>query len=139
MRTRLAWILFALTCVCVAVQVATLVLSSEAVLSTTHIADAFPLVTLACVVGAGMGALVVARHPRHRIGWLLVLGMFGTALGLATQGYGRAALEGDLGSAPGGQLAVWVSRLFDATFAVAMLAILFLLAPLIQKLMHGVK
>jgi GAF domain-containing protein len=128
-RARLAWTLFALTCVSVAVQVTTLVLSNDPVISRTHLGDAFPLVTLACVVGAGIGALVVSRYPAHRIGWLLVAGMFGTALGLAAQGYGRAALEGDLGSAPGAHLAVWVSRLFDATFAVAMLAALFLLAP----------
>lgn len=129
MLPRLAWTLFVLTCLSVTVQVTTLVLSSDPVLSTTHVSDAFPFVTLACVAGAGVGAVVVSRYPTHPIGWLLVGGMFGTALGLATQGYGRAALEGDLGSAPGAQVAVWISRAFDATFAVAMLAVLFLLAP----------
>ncbi len=33
----------------------------------------WPLVTLAALGSALMGALIVSRHPRHGIGWLLCL------------------------------------------------------------------
>lgn len=129
MRTRLAWTLFALTCAFVVVQVTLLASSSGALLSTRHLSDGFPLVTLAAVAGAGIGALIVSQHPRHRVGWLLVVGQCGTAFGLAAQAYGRDALAGELGSAPGGQLAVWLSFQTGAIFAITVLAALFLIAP----------
>jgi hypothetical protein len=110
-------------------QVAVAVVSREPLISPHHLADGFPLVTLACLVGATIGALIVSRYPRHRIGWLLLVGQCGTAFGLAAQSYGRTVLDGDLGPAHVGHLAVWVAQPVDAVFAVTMLAALFLLAP----------
>src|SRR3712207_6881080 len=59
----------------------------------------FPIVPVAVVVGAVVGALIVARHPRHRIGWLFCVGQAGAAIGLAGQTLGSAGREHGVGSA----------------------------------------
>jgi signal transduction histidine kinase len=129
MRARLGWILFGLTVVVAACHVALLVVSERSAFSRDVIGDGFPLVTVGAVAGAGVGAVIVSRYPWHRIGWLFLVGQLLSELGLALRAYGYGALSGELGSAPGGHLAIWLSVQTGGLFVVALLTILFLLAP----------
>ena len=128
-RIRLAWALLATT---VLLSVAHLLLLAAAERSMFHpvvIGDGFPLVTIGAIAGAGIGAAIVSRYPGHPIGWLLVVGQLLSELGLALRAYGHSALAGELGDTPGGELAIWLSIQTGGLFVVALLAMLFLLAP----------
>lgn len=129
MRARVAWSLFALTVVVSVVHVVLLVASSEPLLSTAVIGEGFPLVTIGAIAGAGVGALIVSRYPAHPLGWLFVVGQLLSEVGLAVGAYGHSALSGELGEAPGGHVALWLSIHFGGLFVVALLAVVFLLAP----------
>lgn len=126
---RLAWTLFALTCFLAIAEAALVAVSDRRLVSTPNLADGFPIVTLAAVAGAGIGALIVSRYPRHRVGWLMVVGQLGTTFGLAVQAYAHEVLSGRLRGAPWGHLALWLSIQTGAIFAVTLLAVLFLIAP----------
>ena len=129
MRARLGWTLFGLTVLVAVCHAALLVASERSVFSTEVIGDGFPLVTVGAVAGAGIGAVIISRNPSHRIGWLFVVGQFLSELGLALRTYGYSALSGELGGAPGGHVAIWLSVQTGGTFVIALITILFLLAP----------
>jgi signal transduction histidine kinase len=129
MRSRLGWTLFGLTVLVALCHVVLLVASERPVFSTEVIGDGFPLVTVGAVAGAGVGAVIISRNPSHRIGWLFVVGQLLSELGLALRAYGYSALSGELGAAPGGHLAIWLSVQTGGLFVIALLTILFLLAP----------
>lgn len=129
MRARLGWTLFGLTVLVAVCHVVLLVASERPVFSTQVIGDGFPLVTVGAVAGAGVGAVIISRNPSHRIGWLFVVGQLLSELGLALRTYGYGALSGELGAAPGGHLAIWLSVQTGGLFVIALLTILFLLAP----------
>ena len=72
--------------------------------------DSFPIITLGCVLGALIGALIAARQPRNPIGWLFLAGQLGTAIGLVSQAYAfRVLQDGVLGPPLAGQLATVVA------------------------------
>jgi hypothetical protein len=82
MRVRtVAWALVGLAAVCAIGQAWLLRIRGVALFSAAAVDDAFPVVTVAMVVCVGMGAVVVSRLPRHRIGWLLLL-QVGAGIGL---------------------------------------------------------
>jgi hypothetical protein len=128
-RVRLAWSLFGLTVLLAVAHVALLVASDRPVLSAEVVGEGFPLVTAGALAGALVGAVIVSRYPGHLIGWLFVVGQLVSELGVALGAYGYSAVAGELGSAPGGRLAVWLSIQAGGLFVVAMLSVLFLLAP----------
>ena len=75
-----------------------------------------------------MGALIVSRHPGHRLGWLLCVGSL-ISVTVATEAYSVACSTGDVpGSAYWAHVSAWVSSLlgWPAFTAVVMV---FLLAP----------
>ena len=85
--------------------------------------------TVAMVICAGMGAAIVTRLPRHRIGWLLLL-QTGVGVGLVAGQIAWVAV------APGSPLPSWVgawaaltSKLFGVPWALGCLALVFLLVP----------
>lgn len=129
MRARLARGLFGLTLLVSVVHVLLLASSERSMFHTDVISDGFPLVTLGAIAGAGVGAVIVSRYPGHVIGWLLVVGQLVSELGLMLRAYGHNVLAGELGSAPGGEVANWLSLQAGGLFVVALLTILFLLAP----------
>lgn len=129
MRVRLAWALFGLTVVVSVVHVALLIALPEPLTSSAVIGEGFPLVTIGAIAGSGVGALIVSRYPGHRVGWLFVVGQLLSEVGLAVGVYGRGVLSGELGDAPGGHLGLWLSIHFGGLFVVALLAVVFLLAP----------
>jgi hypothetical protein len=128
MRARVAWSLVALTAALAGIRPVVLA-ASDRLSSTEAVTAGFPLVDLGAVVGATIGALIVSRHPRHRVGWLFVVGQLLTELGVAAQAYGVAAVRGELPGAPGGSLAIAVGLQFGAFPTLALLGLLFLLAP----------
>ncbi|WP_369133842.1 hypothetical protein [Modestobacter sp. I12A-02662] len=119
MRRHLAWGLCGLTAVCAAGQ--TVLLADRPLLSAAAFLEGWPLLTAGTVVGTLVGALVVSRHPGHRVGWLLCAGQATTAVGLL------AASAGARGG-PGHQ-ATWVGAVLGATMGLALIAALLLLAP----------
>jgi signal transduction histidine kinase len=128
-RVRLAWTLFAVTVLVAVTQVTFLALSETPMLSVQTLDEGFPLVTVGAVAASAVGALIVTRYPRHRIGWLFIVGQLGTMLGLATQAYGYYVLAEGVGSRASGQLSLWVSGHLGGTFALTLMALLLLLVP----------
>jgi len=125
-----AWGLCAASVLGAAAQTAVLASADGPLLTAENFSAGFPFVTAGAVAGAAIGALIVSRYPRHRIGWLFSIGAFGAALGISIGDYGlRILRDGDLGPAWAGSPAVRVGMLFSAVYSLALLAILFLLAP----------
>jgi signal transduction histidine kinase len=92
--------------------------------------NSFPIITLGCVLGALIGALVATRQPRNPIGWLFLVGQLGTAVGLVSQAYAfRVLQDGALGPPLAGQIATVVASALGASWALAVLAAVFLLFP----------
>jgi GAF domain-containing protein len=125
----MAWTLLALTVLLAVAQIAVLVRASTPLFSGETSDDGFPVVTVAAVVASTLGALIVARYPRHRIGWLFLIGQLGTMVGLAAQAYGFSAQSDGWGSRSLSQVVMWVGILTGGAFAVAIVALLLLLVP----------
>ena len=78
---HIGWVLFAVTCVLSALQAALLIGSAQDLTSyEVFVEHAFPLATIGTIAGAAVGALIVSRFPRNRIGWLFCLGQLGSAI-----------------------------------------------------------
>ena len=92
--------------------------------------NSFPIITLGCVLGALIGALVATRQPRNPIGWLFLVGQLGTGIGLVSQAYAfRVLQDGALGPPLAGQVATVVASALGASWALSVLAAVFLLFP----------
>jgi signal transduction histidine kinase len=129
MRSRIAWLLFALTVPCALGQTV-LLGSMRPLLSAGSVLEGWPIVTGSTVVGALVGALVVSRYPGHVIGWLLIVGQFATAFGLFAAALGsRANTLDPVRPADLGHAAAWVGALLAGNVGLALLAAMFLLAP----------
>src|SRR4051812_26758256 len=85
------------------------------ILSAASVSQGFPGIPLATVVGALVGAVILSRHPRHRIGWLFCLGQLGVAIGLTARAAGNLALA-DGRSPTAGRMAEWVADLLGGVF-----------------------
>ncbi len=107
-----------------------------AALAATRVAGTGPswlvnrsVVALTAVVEAGMGLLILRRHPGHRIGWILLwIALLGNqeAAGLL---YSYHALEVSPGSLPGGNVAAWSQVLLPIFGYPLLLGLLPLLYP----------
>jgi hypothetical protein len=89
----------------------------------------WPLIPLATVGCTTMGLLIVRRHPRHRIGWLLLVA--GTsAVSLALESYSWWVVQSD-GPGPelAGHVAAWASLLLSAPLPITAIVLVYLLAP----------
>jgi hypothetical protein len=130
MHARVAWSVVLLATVCAALDTAFTAAQYGGLLSeevwATH---GWPLVTLATLGCALMGALIVSRHPRHPVGWLLLVASL-SSISLAAEGYSTWVLDG---SGPGplvaGHVAGWLSVLFGAPLAIVAVVLLYLIAP----------
>ncbi len=130
-RARFAWGLAAATWLFAAAQV-TLAVAADgvALLSRETLSKGFPLLTIASVTGAVIGALIVTRQPRNRIGWLLCIGQLGTIAGLVFAVYGRYTFDGRLaGSRETAQLAIWLGHVLGGSLAIGLVTLLLLLVP----------
>ena len=130
MLPRIAWTLAGFTFVAVVVDVA---ISAQAVSLTSETAVAvhgFPFVHGAVLGSAVMGALIISRYDRHRIGWLLALVGVASSISILTEAYAYWVQEAD-GPGPSSLsgVAAWLSALLGGQLAIAGMALLFLLAP----------
>jgi signal transduction histidine kinase len=92
-----------------ALVVATLVIEVAAVALSWGLEPAWDtaLYALFAVTQVGVGALIVSRHPGHRIGWLFIAdGIFTVVAADAAQGWGLRAAENGW---PGGPFGEWIS------------------------------
>ncbi len=126
----LGWLLFAATCVIFVLQGVFVAASNFPMTSYEVLVDqAFPLLGIGAIVGAGVGALIVSRYPRNLIGWLLLVGQLGSAIGLAAEAFRILAVQGVMTSPLAGQLATYLHDMFGATFLVTAMAVIFMIAP----------
>jgi signal transduction histidine kinase len=127
---RYSWAWFALTCVCLTTYLVLYAYPDGHLFSPASFAEGFPVIPLGVLLTALLGALILGRHPRHRIGWLLSVAAAGTSLNFAASAYGyRALTSPGSGQVALGQWAVWVSQFFGASYALAFTCALFLLVP----------
>jgi hypothetical protein len=96
-------------------------------------AAALPIaVILVGLVGVWIvtGALIISRHPRHPVGWLLCAGLFSPALDMFSAGYAAYAAYGYAGSLPGVTLAlVWLKLANLAPLGLVAFTLIALLFP----------
>jgi len=127
-RARIAWCVAGLAAV--AALLDTLFTAAHlALLSEATVADhGWPLITLAGVGCAFMGALIVSRLPRQPLGWLLcTAGLISVTL--AAEAYGDWVLEGDgPGSPYWAHVAGWAGSLLGWPAFTAIIMV-FLFAP----------
>src|SRR3954470_17957472 len=121
MRTaQAAWGLTGLAALCsLAIAVIYLTADVNPFADATEI-DGFPVTTLGALLATALGGLVLSRHPRHPVGWLLCAGQTGTLLGLTAD-----ACVFRIGS----PTAVVVAGLFGGAYAAAVTCAVFLLVP----------
>jgi len=89
-------------------------------------------VILVSLVGSWIitGALIISRHPRHPVGWLLCAGLFSPALDMFSAGYAASAVYGDAGSLPGVALTlVWLKFANLAPLGLVAFTLMVLLFP----------
>jgi signal transduction histidine kinase len=127
---RLAWSMFTATAALATAQGVLVVTGSVGLVDPEAGLNSFPIITLGCVLGSLIGTLVATRQPRNPIGWLFLAGQLGTAIGLVSQAYAfRVLQDGALGPPLAGQLATVVASALGASWALSVLAAVFLLFP----------
>jgi signal transduction histidine kinase len=93
-------------------------------LSGAAVDDAFPVITVAMVLCAVVGALILDRSPRHPVGWLLAA-QAGAGVGLIA---GQVAAVGGLDPRLK-DVMLLVGKVLGPPWALGCLALLFLLVP----------
>jgi signal transduction histidine kinase len=127
---RLAWSMFTATAVLATAHGVLVVSGPVGLVDPEAGLNSFPIITLGCVLGALIGALIATRQPRNPIGWLFLAGQLGTAIGLVSQAYASRVLQdGAFGPPLAGQLATVVASALGASWALSVLAAVFLLFP----------
>ncbi len=129
-RAPLPWLLAGLSLAAVVADtVATA--AYRGVFSTASVSfHGWPFVELGTLLSAAIGALIVSRQPRHRIGWLLLIVGTVESVSSFAESFGLLALDSVRRSGNGlGEFARWFAQLTGATPAFASLAVLFLIAP----------
>ena len=107
---RLAWSMFTATAVLATAHGVLVISGSVGLVDPEAGLNSFPIITVGCVLGALIGALIATRQPRNPIGWLFLAGQLGTAIGLVSQAYAfRVLQDGALGPPLAGQLATVVA------------------------------
>jgi GAF domain-containing protein len=127
---RIAWFTAVISMLLAAVDTA-IVVASYPLLSTDSVGiHGWPLVNIAALGSAVLGAVILGSHPRHPIGWLLNIVGLTTSISLAVESYSVWVLEHDgPGSVREGHLAGWVAALLGGPFALGCLTFVFLLVP----------
>src|SRR3954470_10100924 len=128
-RVRVAWGLVMLSLMLAVADTVFTELHTPLFSQAAWIDHGWPMISLTTLACSVMGALVVARYPRHPIGWLLLDGGLST-ISISTEAYSLWALDGSgHGPALAGHLSGWVSLLFGAPLAMTAVVVIFLIAP----------
>ena len=128
MLVRTAWAVFALTVLATVLDTVFTAAHRSLLSESTWAEHGWPLAPIANLGCALMGALIVSRHPRHPLGWLLCVASL-LAVTLAAEAYGVWVLDGG-GPGPDswGHVALWAGPLLGWP-AFSALVLVFLLAP----------
>ncbi len=128
MRARAAWCVVGLTTVAVILDTIFTAAHRPLLSEATWADHGWPLAPLSGVGCALMGALIVSRHPRHMLGWLLCAASL-LSVTLAADAYSLWVLEGDgPGSAHWAHVTAWASPLLGWP-AFTALVMVFLISP----------
>ena len=90
------------------------------------------LTVLVVLVGVWIvtGALIIARHPRHPVGWLLCAGLIGAAFDMFAAGYAAYDTYRFSGSLPGVNVAlVWLRLAYLGPLGIVAFTLIILLFP----------
>src|SRR4051794_29152640 len=132
-EVRAAHVAWAVTGLCVVLTVVDtmLVTASYPALSTKSFGiHGWPLVNVAGLGSAALGAVILTSQPRQPIGWILSLIGLTTSISLATESYGIWVLQYDgHGTTTQGHLSTWVAALLGGPLALAFLTGVILLVP----------
>ena len=128
MHARIAWAVLGLTTLA-GILDTTFTAAHRSLLSEATWADhGWPLAPLAGVGCALMGALIISRYPRQRLGWLLCAASL-LSVTLAADAYSIWVLDGDgPGSPYWAHVAAWASPLLGWPAFTALIMV-FLIAP----------
>lgn len=90
----------------------------------------WPILTIGGILWAATGALIVTRHPGHRVGWTFIF--VGLVIGIDDPliMYADNILAGgDLGPYAAGQVAAWLVEIIDLPLPVLLISTVFVLFP----------
>ena len=128
MRLRVAWAVVAVTTVAFILDTVFTAAHRPLLSEATWADHGWPLAPLAGLGYAVMGALIISRYPRHRLGWLMLAASL-LSVTLATDAYSTWVLDGDgPGSAYWAHVAAWAGPLVGWPAFTAQI-IIFLTAP----------
>ena len=128
MHARLAWALVAVTVLAITLDTAFTAAHRPLMSEATWADHGWPLAPLASLGCALMGALIVSRHPRHPLGWLLAAASL-LSVTLAADAYSGWVLDGHgPGSAYGARLVAWAGTLLGWPSFTALIMV-FLISP----------
>src|SRR3954454_21772679 len=128
-RVRVAWGLAMLSLLLAVADTVFTDLHTPLFSQTAWIDHGWPMISLTTLACSVMGALVVARYPRHPIGWLVLVAGLST-ISISTEAYSLWALSGSgHGPALAGHLNGWGAMLFGAPLAMTGVGVIFLIAP----------
>ena len=128
--SRIAWCIAGVSAI-LAVIDTVLVVESYELISTQSIGiHGWPLVNVAALGSAVIGAVILGSQPRQPIGWLLNLIGLSTSISLATESYGAWILQYDgTGTVANAHLGGWIAAVLGGPLALACLTVVFLLVP----------
>ena len=128
MHARIAWAVLGLTTLAVILDTAFTAAHRSLLSEATWAEHGWPLAPLAGIGCALMGALIISRHPRHPLGWLLCVASLLTVT-LAAEAYSVWVLDGDgPGSPHWAHVTAWAAPLLGWPAFTALIMI-FLIAP----------
>jgi signal transduction histidine kinase len=129
MRTRFAWSMAILSAVCAVADTVFAAMHAPLLSRQEWLEHGWPVVPLATLGAAVMGALIVTRYPRHLVGWLLVVAG-ASSLSVLGESYGLWAFGGaGHGSPTVAHVVGWWSALLGAVFGLTAVKLIFLIAP----------
>ena len=134
---RIAWLAAGLSAILAVVDTALVVASYPPLSARATGIHGWPLVNIAGVGSAVLGAVILSAHPRQPIGWILNFVGLTTSISLAAESYGIWVLQYDgHGSETQGHVASWIAALLGGPLALAFLTGAFLLVPSGTYLSH---
>lgn len=107
-------------------------LTLQLLTDTSYTNIAFPVLLIIIPVVAiwpAVGALIISRHPRHPVGWLLNLGLLSSAFDMFFSGYVSYGTNVYAGTLPGMTLALLWLKWSGFPFAVTAFTLMVLLFP----------
>src|SRR3954453_18178222 len=128
-RTRFVWSMVAFSAICAVLDTAIVAAQKPLLSHEVYYAHGWPIVPLATLGAAVMGALIVSRYPKHPIGWLLVV-TGSTSIAVAGEAYEFWPPFGSGHTAvTAAHVVGYVAALFGSPLGITCLIVIFLIAP----------